>query len=391
MTTGTESFYASLPSHGAFAAVTRSDSFTTAPRDWWIALTDVTGSTKAIEQGRYKDVNLVGASTIIAVLNALGGLDVPYVFGGDGATLLIPPSRIDVVRRALEESRDMAQTGFGLELRAALLPIQRVRDDGFDVSVAKISVSKGYLQSSFSGGGLARADAVVKDAALGAPYLITTSRAPDGQTFEGLECRWSDLRTPGKQIVSLLIVALSPDAPTRGRTYERLLAAIDRLSTNAAPVSLGSLKLTFSPLKLLKEIRVRASRSGWWSQITATLDLWVKNLAGMYFFSKPGVRAGTDWQGYRRELLENTDSRKFDDTLRMVLSLTTNERDDLERLLKEASATGDIAYGWHVADHALMTCLVFNRQGHHVHFVDGGDGGYAVAAKALKEALKRRV
>ena len=44
---------------------------------------------------------------------------------------------------------------------------------------------------------------------------------------------------------------------------------------------------------------------------------------------------------------------------------------------------------------ALMTCFVRSYQGNHVHFVDGSNGGYALAAKQLKaqlaEALGTRV
>ena len=40
-------------------------------------------------------------------------------------------------------------------------------------------------------------------------------------------------------------------------------------------------------------------------------------------------------------------------------------------------------------DRALMTCLVFEREGRQVHFVDGADGGYALAAKAMKARMKR--
>jgi len=35
----------------------------------------------------------------------------------------------------------------------------------------------------------------------------------------------------------------------------------------------------------------------------------------------------------------------------------------------------------------LMTCLVFERHGQQVHFVDGADGGYAAAAKEMKKRL----
>ena len=39
----------------------------------------------------------------------------------------------------------------------------------------------------------------------------------------------------------------------------------------------------------------------------------------------------------------------------------------------------------HVSETALMTCLVTSTvDSLHVHFVDGGDGGYTSAAKVLK-------
>jgi hypothetical protein len=35
-----------------------------------------------------------------------------------------------------------------------------------------------------------------------------------------------------------------------------------------------------------------------------------------------------------------------------------------------------------------MTCLIFQREGGHVHFVDGANGGYTLAAIELKRRLK---
>jgi hypothetical protein len=37
-----------------------------------------------------------------------------------------------------------------------------------------------------------------------------------------------------------------------------------------------------------------------------------------------------------------------------------------------------------------MTCYVRAYAADHVHFVDGADGGYALAAKQLKAQLRRR-
>ena len=94
-------FYAKLPLFTRFEDLTRTENYCALPDDWLILIADVAGSTAAIEAGRYKDVNVVGASCIMAVLNAAGKLDIPYVFGGDGASLLVPGSLRPAAERAL--------------------------------------------------------------------------------------------------------------------------------------------------------------------------------------------------------------------------------------------------------------------------------------------------
>lgn len=91
---------------------------------------------------------------------------------------------------------------------------------------------------------------------------------------------------------------------------------------------------------------------------------------------------------YRDEVTANTDFRKFDDTLRMVLDITDEQHHALESDLARRHAAGSIVYGTHVASAALMTCAITSYHGQHMHFVDGADGGYALAAKQLKAQRK---
>src|SRR5689334_4489453 len=94
-------FYATIPPIKHITDITDSSHYYDVPADWHIALTDVRGSTKAIENGRYKDVNAVAAASITALLNVAGDQDIPFVFGGDGATTLIPESMLESAHDAL--------------------------------------------------------------------------------------------------------------------------------------------------------------------------------------------------------------------------------------------------------------------------------------------------
>jgi hypothetical protein len=94
------------------------------------------------------------------------------------------------------------------------------------------------------------------------------------------------------------------------------------------------------------------------------------------------------WDHYIEKLVATSDFRKYDDTLRMVIAGTAAQRADLTSYLEEEYRAGRLAYGVHVTDRALVTCVVFERMGRQVHFVDGADGGYAMAARKLKKRLR---
>ena len=62
--------------------------------------------------------------------------------------------------------------------------------------------------------------------------------------------------------------------------------------------------------------------------------------------------------------------------------------EDLRTYLEGQRRAGRLVYGMHKSSEALVTCIVFSYNGNHVHFVDGSDGGYAMAARGLKAQLK---
>ena len=99
MTQTSQDFYKNLEELEELKNISNTSSYKILPNDWYIAVTDVKGSTKAIEQGHYKDVNMVGALTIISILNLNRSLDIPFVFGGDGSFVLIPPTYVVNVTR----------------------------------------------------------------------------------------------------------------------------------------------------------------------------------------------------------------------------------------------------------------------------------------------------
>jgi hypothetical protein len=88
---------------------------------------------------------------------------------------------------------------------------------------------------------------------------------------------------------------------------------------------------------------------------------------------------------YLQQVVENSDFRKFDDGLRMILDCTPELAAELEQRLLAAAAQGVARYGLHQQDAAMMTCFTPSvMRADHVHFIDGARGGYASAATVLK-------
>ena len=56
-----EDFYSKLKQMDNLYLLANDEFYEKAPEDWYVIVSDVIGSTKAIEAGKYKEVNMVGA------------------------------------------------------------------------------------------------------------------------------------------------------------------------------------------------------------------------------------------------------------------------------------------------------------------------------------------
>src|SRR5688572_4630919 len=182
-----ERFFADLPELVDFEEVISTRRHVQAPDDWNVVITDVVGSTQAIESGHYKDVNALGVACIIALRNALPDIELPYVFGGDGATVLVPSTRIQEVETALRGVREVARDAVSLELRVAHVPVRRLSEAGYSLLVGRYRLSEHIVLAAFSGTGLSIAEGWVKDPTLGIEFSVSED-GPSEASMEGFEC-----------------------------------------------------------------------------------------------------------------------------------------------------------------------------------------------------------
>ena len=371
-------FYARLPTVERFERLADDGVYTPLPDDWAVVLTDVIGSTEAVRAGRYRDVNYVGAASIAAVLNAADRADLPFVFGGDGATLVVPPVYLDSALSALAALQEHAAERMSLGLRVGTVPLVDIRAAGHEIAVARYQASPNYAQALFRGTGMAWAEDQVKGPD-GDRYASHADPTDAADPYAGLECRWQDVKSPGGETVSLLVEAVGDD---RDETYREVLRVIEATyRPEAHPVALDTLRLSLSPGKLSPEVRLRHPERRFREQAR----LWALNVVGRVLIHFGLKTELTDWDAYPELFVGSTDYKKFDGVLRMVLAGGPEERDVLEDTLERLYRDGRLAYGLHVSDRAVLTCLVYERMGQQVHFVDGAGGGYTSAAVGFKQ------
>lgn len=377
-------FYQDLPSVARITAITDPTIYHEMPDDWLIAITDVQGSTKAIESGKYKEVNGIAAATICALLNHMPeDIDIPFVFGGDGATIVIPPTVEIQARESLIATQRLAREQFSLTLRIGIVPIADVRAGGYRVRVAKLKYSDNFYQAVFTGGGLAYADKLIKAPDTAHHYATRDNPStPYEADFSGYECRWNEIPSQYDETVSLLVQAMGGSEASNQRIYGEVLNKLELIygdEVTRNPLAVAQMRPSFNPSAYSVETRIRDRDNG----LKTRLKLMAWSIGGwLLWHYKEKI-----WARYKQVVVEATDREKFDDMLRMIIAGTVLQREALTAYLEAKRQQGELVYGVHTSRHALMTCLVFDRFGKQVHFVDGANGGYALAARQLKSQL----
>ncbi len=114
-------------------------------------------------------------------------------------------------------------------------------------------------------------------------------------------------------------------------------------------------------------------------------SLYLSTLFAWFLFRTGLSVAGFNPKRYKEFTSLNTDYRKFQDGLRITVSLGDGELKKLTEFLEEERRAKNIRYGLCVQDSAILTCYVPSvTSDSHFHFLDGAGGGYAQAAQNMK-------
>jgi hypothetical protein len=360
----------------------REDLFRDVPGDWHVIITDIKGSTLAVLAGGSQNVNLIATGSIVSVLNIAfkHNITVPFFFGGDGATFLIPPVIISQVMQALLLYKSNTLTNFEIDLRVGVMPVKRAYAEGYKLRVAKFRVSETFSIPVVLGNGLSFAEKLIKETDDPLDYAAQQ----DELDLNGMQCRWDKIAPPETthEVLSLLVIASSEDR--QAEIFKKVIGYIDNIygdQKKRSPISVTKLKLKTTFNRIGTELRMRLGKVPFFE----LLITWLVNLYGFIFFNT------TRGQHYLEKLVEMSDTLVIDGKINTVITGTIAQRKKLQGALNSLEHAGELCYGFHVSAESVMSCYVRDLDDAHIHFVDGAEGGYTNAAKLIKAKLAKQL
>lgn len=372
-------FYTRLPVNQIplHELLTEEHLFYPVPASWHIIITDVKKSTQAVASGKHETVNLVATGSIVVVLNISYKADIaiPFFFGGDGATFLVPDSLVHSCMTALQKHSENVKQNFGLDLRVGQVSVKSITEGGCVLKISKLKTSDLFSIPIVLGNGLTYAEKIIKSENYLAEKVVATDLELD---LTGMQCRWAKIKPPvhSEEVVSLLIIARN--GHNQSGAFIKVIDLINEIygdNTARNPITVERLKLRATFQKLRRESRIRTGAGN------LIWILWtrLKLLFGpLYFKTKQG-------KTYLHQLVQLSDTLVIDGRINTVISGTAAQRSKLVLGLEKLEDSGEILFGHFVSRESIISCYVRNMNEKHIHFIDGADGGYTMAAKVLKQ------
>ena len=382
MTSGTNDFfYSRLPVNQIPLSdlLTEEHLFFTVPPNWHVLITDVKKSTEAVSNGLQETVNLVATGSIVAVLNIAlkENLTVPYFFGGDGATFIIPPAILNKVMVALCIHQKNTAENYNILLRVGHVSVESIYANGHQLNISKLKSADQFSIPILLGGGLSFAEKIIKGEDYDIPIPSLKNEVLD---LSGMQCRWDKVKPPQNldEVVSLVVIGC--EGIKQAEVFKKVIDKIDEIygqPQTRTPISTTRLKLKATIKKISDEMKVKMGGS----RPLLILKTWITTLLGTLYFK---TKSGKD---YLVQLVDFSDTLVIDGKINTVISGTTKQRELLEIALNELEQNNEIHYGLFVSKESVMSCYVRSMDKNHVHFIDGSDGGYTKAATILKSKL----
>ena len=353
--------------------------FVDVPNTWYVVVVDILNSTNAINNGNHHQVNLTATGAIISVLNTLrkakGGNEIPYFFGGDGATFIVPSPLLQKTISVLDNYSIHIKSKIDLVLRVGEIPVSHLIEKNIQLKIAKHRLTEKLSIPVVLGNGLKVAEDMIKSS------FKEKETTPFDETLlnlEGMECRWDQI-LPDQQQTKVVCLLLDATSENNQRiVYKDVLEQMDKIFgnfENRQPIKSNNLKLDPNPTKVWEEMKIKLTSTSW----IYFFKSWLKTNFGRIY-----LNLTSSGKQYLNQIEQLSHTFMLDGMVNTVFTAEQHNIDRFIKFLDGMEKENKLVYGIHVTHASVMSCYVLDRRTSHSHFVDGTEGGYTSAAKMFK-------
>jgi len=287
----------------------------------------------------------------------------------------VPSEILEDCLNALSEHQQNCYDNFDLFLRVGNMPVSEVYEKGYRLKLAKGRINKNLSIPIILGGGLHYVERIIKgeNDSYKSPKVLKNIL-----NLEGMECRWDRIKPPEDQHEILCLLVNSCNRDDQGPVYKKILDKIEEIygsHKKRSPISVAGMSLNSTLDRINSEMKIKHGSRNFKFFLKRTFSTAV----GKFY-----LRFNKEGQKYLNTLVDLTDTLVLDGRINTVISGVSSQHDKLEQFLSKMESNGDIQFGTHRSKESIMSCYVRDRKDQHIHFVDGGDGGYTKAAGVLK-------
>ena len=357
--------------------------FTEIPTTWHVVVVDIQNSTQAVANGKHHQVNLTATGAIISVLNLVRkekqATELPYFFGGDGATFIVPTLYLDKIIGTLENYSLHIKRNANLTLRVGHVSVAYLKTEKATLKIAKHQLTQQLSIPFVLGNGLKKAEQIIKDNfEENEPKLFEK----DLLNLEGMECRWKriDPNQTQNKVVCLLLDAVNET--DQRHLYREIIAQMDALFgtfNSRQPIKSNKLQLNFNILTIWEEMKITLVNQNWFY----LMKNWLSTLIGKFY-----LNLSPNGKQYLQQIGQLSHTFMLDGMINTIFTGSQDKIDLFIDYLNGLEQDKKLIYGIHITHASVMSCYVVDRKTNHCHFVDGTEGGYTSAAKMFKIKLR---
>ncbi|WP_339725810.1 DUF3095 family protein [Maribacter stanieri] len=362
------------------------EDFKNVPESWYVIVVDIQNSTNAVKEGNHHQVNLTATGAIISVLNTIrkfqGNIEIPYFFGGDGATFIVQFSLLDKIVQVLDNYRLHIKRKTNLVLRVGQIHVKKLVEKNVQLKIAKHQLTEKLSIPIVLGNGLKVAEHIIKSSF---KEKNTTSFDESLLNLEGMECRWDEISPDKSQAKVVCLLLDATVEATQSDIYKQVLSQMEKdfgSFENRQPIKNTKLRLDANPKKVLEEMKISLVSNNW----MYFLKSWLKTNFGKIY-----LNLTSSGKQYLKQIGQLSHTFMLDGMINTVFTAEQSKIDNFIAFLDTLEADNKLIYGIHVTHASVMSCYVLDRRTTHSHFVDGTEGGYTSAAKMFKIKKKAAI